>query len=88
MGREIDHDADLLAFARGVVEVGPTVREFADLSDFSSTSVASYHLRALYEAGLIARRDNWFGESRAWVLTPEGERRLAELGVQRRRQEA
>lgn len=73
------HDDALLAFAALVEERGPTIREFQDALELSSTSVASYRMAALEDCGLIEQ----YAPERAhgWRLTRAGRLRLEELNT-------
>ena len=71
----MDLRADLEAFAELTIELGPTVREFRDLRELSSTSVVMWHFQALERAGWIRRR-SVEPHARGWVLTEAGREEL------------
>lgn len=74
----IDHDAELVEYARLLRWCGPTVAEWQAHMGFSSTSVAAYHLRALEWAGYISIVD---GVARGHTLTRDGINRLKGFGI-------
>lgn len=75
----VDLDSDLMTFASLVVEVGPTVEEFAHAIGKSGRGEATVRrLRLLQSQGFVAKRGGRYA-ARGWVLTPKGRERLRAL---------